>query len=140
MEPALHSIRSLANYLGLDTEELLLTCYYCARWLTVLDKVLFAHTDLGLYEKEGLYYGLCQPCVRSAAKLEFLMYYKTFTSVSAVELQFGGPFESLRVRCWGCFRHLNETEKKNTKQRQSDVAIVGDQPRALCTLCLIGLP
>lgn len=140
MEPAPpQTIRSLASSIGVEIEDLLLSCFYCTRWLTVLDKILFAHCELVLHCKEGLYYGACQPCVRSAARVDFLLNYESFISTRRAAEIFGRPFPHLEVRCWSCLRHLNNAEKCDIVCRDGDVAILKDKPRALCTLCTIGL-
>lgn len=132
-------VKTLAEHIGVELEDLLLSCYYCKRWLTLLDKLLYQHSYLCLYEKENLYYGACQGCLRSAARLEFLLGYQSLVSVQAAEEYFGRSFQELLVRCFCCLRILNTSEKNSTIEKGGDVAIVSDQPRALCTLCSIGL-
>lgn len=137
--PPLHSIGAYADYLHVDLADLCISCFYCLRFLSFLDKVLFNHADLGLYCKDGICYAACQPCIKSTAKLDFLLYYQHFTSTQGAEAVFGGSFPDLQVRCWSCLRQLTRTEKEDVVSRSGDVALVRNGLRARCTLCILGL-
>lgn len=132
-------LKELSEFLGISVEEVLITCFYCNRWLTGPEKVLFVHSDLGIYYKDDVYYAACQACIKTACKLDFLVNYQGFISTTEAEILFASRFEDLDVRCWGCLRKLTRTEKVDVVRRRDDVAVIKDQPRSRCTLCLLGL-
>uniref|UniRef100_A0AAU6S4W0 Protein E6 n=1 Tax=Barbastella barbastellus papillomavirus 1 TaxID=3139985 RepID=A0AAU6S4W0_9PAPI len=133
------TLRELAQLLRVDLADLLITCFYCTRWLTYVDKVLFLHSGLGLHYRDDLPYAACQPCVKATARLDFLLNYQGFMSVDQICGIKNKDFSELDVRCWSCLRVLNRLEKLDVATTRGDVALIGDQVRARCLLCKIGI-
>lgn len=136
----LHSIKELAEQLGVEVSDCVVSCFYCKRWLTYPDKILFMNAQLGLYYKDGQYFGACQPCVRVTARLDFVANYQKFISVQELIGQNSiTDFLQSHVRCWACLKVLTLQEKSDVVTSGEDIALIRDQIRAKCTLCKIGL-
>lgn len=134
------SLGELVELLELTLNDLPVTCYYCQKNLPFHDKILFMFSDLALYWEENVYSASCWSCLKGVARLEFLTGYEDLKSTREIELIFGKPFGELNIRCYGCYRFLNVIEKLDVVSANESVAIVRSRPRALCSLCKIGVP
>lgn len=139
MAQAQCSLSDLADGLGITIDEVIVSCYYCGKWLGWQDKVLFQHSNLLLHVKDDFYYAACYGCVRATAKIDFIINYEKFVSIEEAEAFARRAFVNCDVRCWGCLRILNPVEKADVVSERGDVAIVRGNLRAKCTLCKIGL-
>lgn len=134
------SLKQLAEALSLELDDIFITCFYCQRFLTQPEKVLFVHSDLGIHFSNDCYYAACQGCIRNAARVDFLANYQGLISIAEAEALFAKRFVDIDVRCWTCLRQLNVSEKTEAINRQADIAVIRDQARTKCTLCHLGLP
>lgn len=134
------SLHELSELFELPIVHIPVTCYYCSCNLTFPDKVLFAFSGLALHWHNLVYYASCQACLRGVARLDFLTGYEDLKGPREIERIFSKPFRDLRIRCFGCYRHLNLTEKEDVLTTNENVAIVRGEPKALCILCKIGVP
>lgn len=133
-------LRELAEHLGVGIDAVVISCFYCGRYLTHGDRVLFAHAQLQLVCRDGFHQAACQLCIRTLARLDFVSHYEKFISTQEAAELAEKQFTEISVRCYACLRLLNTVEKCDVVSSGGDVAVIKGTFRALCTLCKIGLP
>ncbi|AHJ81402.1 putative E6 oncogenic protein [Rhinolophus ferrumequinum papillomavirus 1] len=133
------SLKVLAESSGVQLPEFPIACFYCANWLTQHENILYEHASLLIVWKNDVPFACCQRCIKTCAKIDFLMFYGR-----AVPYQQFGEISSLEwdeaiLRCVSCLRKLNEYEKDDIASRNGTVYLIKDSFRAPCCLCRAGL-
>lgn len=133
------SIKEVAENVGLTLQNLMITCYYCSKWLTHQEKIIFDHSQLLVVWKQDLPYACCPACIRTSSRLDFLLgFVRAVPHCRFAELC-SYPWETAVVRCLVCLRKLNEAEKREIENGNLLIFLVKQSLRAHCCLCRIGL-
>lgn len=138
-QPRLFSIKEIADTCGIPLVDFMIPCYYCSKWLTTHDKILYEHSGLHVVWKDELPSAACQPCIRASARFDFLFGFTRTLSYRQYREVFSYEWADVTVRCLICFRKLNVHEKNEIANRNLPLFVVKDALRAQCCLCKIGL-
>lgn len=129
----------LAQSSGVAITDFPISCYYCSQWLTAHEKILYQHSSLLVVWKDDLPFACCQPCIRTGAKVDFLIGFTRTVGVSNLTEVTSAPWESVLVRCLCCLRMLTTTEKEDLLRSNKSLYLVKDSIRVPCALCRLGL-
>lgn len=132
-------LAEFAQSIGVQISDLLITCFHCNKWLTENEKILFEYCNLLLYWKNGLPYACCPACIKTSARVDFLRGFQRTVTWSQFAEVCSYPWESVPVRCLGCFRLLNDAEKREIEANNLVIYCVKEGFRSPCVLCRIGL-
>nr|WJJ59277.1 MAG: E6 protein [Arctocephalus gazella papillomavirus 1] len=132
------TIQGLLTTFELPLDSLLLSCVYCHCALTRRDLILFDYRSLNLVWRKGLVYGVCDPCLRGAAKVQLWRHFVRSVFVSTLETEQGTAIGDLSVRCAGCFKYLGEEEKLLMVEDRRRVHQIGEHWRGVCIRCRRG--
>lgn len=133
------SLPDIAYGVGIPLAELLISCFYCQKVLTVLDKILFAHSKLLVVWKDNAPFACCTCCIRDCARLDFLRGFQRAVPFDRFSEVSSYPWQAVIVRCFACLRQLNEQEKLDIAQNNHIVCLVKGGFRAKCCLCRMGI-
>lgn len=136
--PRLFSLKEIAEQCGIPLPDYYISCYYCNRWLTGQEKVLYDHAKLLVVWQDEYPYACCQSCIRICCRSDFLIGFNRSLRHSQFRDLFG-DWESQIIRCLTCLRLLNAAEKSEIERNNELLFVVKDSIRAPCCLCKIGL-
>ncbi|BDH85309.1 putative transforming protein E6 [Four-toed hedgehog papillomavirus] len=129
------SLTQLSQALGIPILQLEVPCTYCFQYLSCFDKVSFEVSDLSLVWKNDREHGVCQPCLRKASYLEFVLYSQDKWKANQTEERTGRHLPAHPVRCMYCARPLQYPEISELLKRRQDVYLVRGRLRAPCLAC-----
>lgn len=129
----------LAQSSGVEITDYIIACYYCGKYLTPHEKILYHHAALLVVWKDGIPYACCQPCVKTGARVDFLVGFTRSVTVGRIGEVTSVPWPDVLVRCLHCLRILNHTEKADIEQRGRGIYVVKGGFRSLCALCRLGI-
>lgn len=132
-------LHALAQSSGVDITEFPVSCYYCARWLTGHDKILYHHSGLLLVWKDEIPFACCQPCIKTGAKVDFLIGFSRTVHVANLLEVSSQPWSEVLCRCLMCLRILNSAEKADIERHNRAIYVIKETLRAPCALCRLGL-
>lgn len=132
-------LRELAQSCGVAITDFPVSCYYCSKWLTGHDKILYHHSGLLLVWKDEVPFACCQPCIRTGAKVDFLVGFTRTVHVQNLLEVSSQPWSEVLCRCLMCLRILNQAEKADIQRANRAIYVIKDSLRAPCALCRLGL-
>ena len=107
----LKTVQDLRRHLGIPTEDVLLACNFCSKFLSFLELLEFDNKTLNLIWKDGYAYGCCSRCAVAIAKLELEQFYEKTVIGKEIESESGRLLCCVAVRCCYCLRFLDYLEK-----------------------------
>lgn len=137
--PRTFDLLLLAQSSGVDLTEYPVACYYCGKWLTAHEKILYHHSGLLLVWKDDVPYACCQPCIKTGAKVDFLVGFARTVHVGNLLEVSSLPWSEVLCRCLMCLRILNPAEKEDIQRHNRAIYVVKDKLRSPCALCRLGL-
>lgn len=137
--PRLFGLKDIADQCGLSLAEFMIPCYYCSRWLTPQDKILYVLSDLLVVWKDDVPLAACQPCIRVSARLDFLFGFTRAIGFNQIGEVCSCDWGSVTIRCLICFRKLNNHERDEIVRKNMTLFVVKDALRSPCSLCRVGL-
>lgn len=133
------SLKDIADSCGIPLPDYLVSCYYCNRWLTPHEKILYHHSDLLAVWQDDLPYACCQPCIRTAARVEFLTGFGRSLPCNRFGELSSQEWSEVVVRCIACLRKLTHVEKDDLLRNNLTIFSIRNGFRALCCLCRLGI-
>lgn len=133
------NLKDVAESVGLTLADYMIACYYCQRWLTVHEKLLYVHAELLVVWKEDCPYACCQYCIRTGAKVDFLTGFSRSIAASRFGEICSDSWEDIILRCLVCLRKLTAVEKGDIQANNSTIFLIKNGFRAPCALCRLGL-
>lgn len=131
----LKTVQDLRNHLGIPTEDVLLACNFCKRFLTFVELLDFDTKTLNLIWKEGHAYGCCHSCAKAVAKIEFDYFYEKTVVGREIETECRSLLCCIVVRCQFCLRLLDLLEKLNICGYQENFYKVRGGWKGVCRYC-----
>lgn len=135
VEMDLKTVQQLRSHLGIPTEDLLLACNFCKKFLTFEELLGFDSKTLNLIWKEGYAYACCFNCARTVAKVEFEYFYEKTVKGREIESHSGSLLCCIIVRCQFCLRLLDYLEKLNICGYQENFYLVRGGWKGICRYC-----
>ncbi|AUT11906.1 E6 [Leptonychotes weddellii papillomavirus 7] len=132
------SVHDLLSQFELSLDDLSLCCVYCLCQLTRRELIIFDYRDLCLVWRKGIPYGVCDPCLRGAAKIQLWRWFERSVRVPTFEFETGIAFGDAKIRCAGCCKYLGEEEKLLMAEEGRRVHQIGDMWRGVCIRCRQG--
>nr|WJJ59298.1 MAG: E6 protein [Leptonychotes weddellii papillomavirus 13] len=132
------SVQGLLNTFELSLSDLNLCCVWCVRTLSRRELILFDYKDLCLVWRKGIPFGVCDPCLRGAAKVNLWRHFDRSVYISTLEDELNTAIGDLKIRCAGCYKPLAPEEKLLMVEEGRRVHCIGEQWRGVCIGCRRG--
>nr|WDS49644.1 MAG: E6 protein [Neophocaena asiaeorientalis asiaeorientalis papillomavirus 2] len=134
------TIRQLCLQYGLQIDELLICCVFCRRALREFDIWSFVNKGLLVLWKKGFPHACCPRCLEVQALVQWLRRFERCGNATAVEEDTGKPLGELFIRCMGCYKPLNNSEKLFQIEDRKPFTKVAGNWRGFCLNCLTTPP
>lgn len=135
MDTRPRTVYTLAQTLGVLTEEVHLLCNFCKKKLNGQELLLFDHFYLQLLWKDDCVFGACPSCLRILGREEHSRYCQLELVGHEMLALVKVPLLLLLVRCRGCYKLLTFTEKIDMVTQGTKFCCVRGWWRGLCRYC-----
>uniref|UniRef100_A0AAU6S4U0 Protein E6 n=1 Tax=Rhinolophus ferrumequinum papillomavirus 2 TaxID=3140014 RepID=A0AAU6S4U0_9PAPI len=132
-------LKQIADSCGIPLHEYLISCFYCNKWLTTHEKLLYQHAELLVVWKDDLPFACCYHCILVGARVDFLTGFSRSVPVSRFGEVCSHHWDTVTVRCIRCLRKLNPHEKGDIVSNNQTIFVIKGGFRALCCLCKVGV-
>ncbi|AFA26581.1 E6 [Tursiops truncatus papillomavirus 6] len=129
------SISDLCKLFNLDFYELSISCVFCRKQLEDIDKWCFMNRDLQVVWKKEFPFALCLKCIEVRVIVDLLRSFELSASAKYVEEETGHALGDLKIRCYGCWKPLTESEKLFHVEERKKFEKIANQWRGICTNC-----
>lgn len=129
------TVEDLARARGCRVTALTVTCNFCTRALTNIEKYYFDGYGMCLRWVKDKPFACCLSCMRVSARLEYAQYLERYTGARALAEARGRDLCTQPVRCKSCLRPLSREEKQRLQEQDASVGIVRGRLRGICELC-----
>lgn len=120
---------------GLSFFDVKLPCLFCNFELDLQELAEFHLKTLSLIWKDNACFAACKRCIRLSARFERENYCRCSVPSDAIENVTGQKLCELTIRCYLCYKRLDQAEKIDCIAANEDFLLIRHHWRGVCRFC-----